>query len=318
MIFPALLASAALGLIIFVLGKYFGPGGLLEEQKLRTNNIGSAGSSGVNPAFLRKSKNVSEIGTLKTFLEKHGFSENIEMLLKTSKLKISVSVFLFACVLIGLFFFIFLRTRFGIFPSFVISIFAALTPYFYLNFRRKRYLAKFAEHLPNVLSSLSSSIRAGRSLEAAFDVAAHSAPRPISEEFEVVRSEMKLGVPLDQALWHMYQRIRNPELKILITGVAIHQELGGNLSEILDNLEKTIRERFALLREVHTLSAQGRYSAWALFAVPFILALIYMKSDPAMFMQFLTSNFGSHIIWIVLGMNLAGFFWMRRVIRLGD
>ena len=317
-IFAAILASLAIGLSVYVLAKYHGRGGVFAQEAERKTKLSTTDPSYAPSSYFRKESQISEFETLKELLSRYNLAEKITVLLRTAKLKVSVSVFLLFCVILGALSFLLLRLLISVFFSFLFSLCIACLPLAYLIYVRRRYLAKFSEHLPNALSALSGSIKAGRSLEAAIDVVAHTATPPISEEFDLVRAELKLGVPLEQALQNLYERVHNHELLILITGIAIHQELGGNLSEILENLERTIRERFAMLREIKTLSAQGRYSAWVLMAIPVVLVLLYLRGNPEQFMRFVHSGFGGNILWMVAILNIVGFVWIQRMVRLED
>ena len=87
-------------------------------------------------------------------------------------------------------------------------------------------------------------------------------PNPIAAELTEVAEEIRLGLTVREALQHLVERMEDPNLPILTTGVVITQEVGGNLAEVLDNISYTIRERFKLLREVRVMTAQGRLSDW--------------------------------------------------------
>ena len=315
----AFLAGISFGLIsyLFVRNFIFSSGQVTLESRI--GNLGLDALFLKPENILKKGERVSEIEAFKYLLIQHGIADKIALLLRTSKYKISVSVFLLICTVMGIltfsFFYVTMR---GFFVPMFLALSSGLAPLFYLIYKRRRYLKKFGEVLPDALSALSSSIRAGRSLESAIDVVAQTATYPIRDEFETVRGEVKFGVPIERALENLYERIRNPELKILVTGISIHRELGGNLSEILDNLERTIRERFAIIREIDTLSSQGRYSAWVLFAVPFALMFIYWKSDPITFTRFIQSNLGNKMIWLTIILDVLGLLWIRRLARLHD
>ncbi len=319
MLTAAFLAGVSVALIsyLFVRNFIFSSGQATLESRMGTSGLDALFLKPEN--ILKKGERVSEIEAFKQLLIQHGIADKIALLLKTSKYKISVSVFLLICIVVSLltFSFFYVTVR-GFFVPMLLALFFGLTPLLYLIYRRRRYLKKFGEVLPDALSALSSSIRAGRSLESAIDVVAQTAPYPAREEFETVRGEVKFGVPIERALENLYERIRNPELKILVTGISIHRELGGNLSEILDNLERTIRERFAIIREIDTLSSQGRYSAWVLFAVPLALMFIYSKSDPITFTRFIQSDLGSKMIWLTIILDVLGLLWIRRLVRLHD
>jgi tight adherence protein B len=316
----AILAALSLGFVAFYLARRLGPGGAIEEEKLMKERMSARGKFGAGDVSrIRKRDVQDEAGVVRGFFKKHRFYERFVIGLSTAKINTSVTKYLLLCLFLGVISFIVLQVWFGFLPRLLISLLLGASPLLYVYFRRKFYVAKFAENLPNGLSSISGSIKAGRSLEAAFETAAQTAPYPVADEFKQVRAEMGLGVPMQQALTNLYQRIRNNhELKILITGISIHQELGGNLSEILDNLERTIRDRFAMKRELSTLSAQGKISIWVLVGIPIFLMLFFFKSNPEQFASFIHSSQGENIIWAVIVLNAVGFFWMSRVIRLGD
>jgi tight adherence protein B len=103
---------------------------------------------------------------------------------------------------------------------------------------------------------------------------------PIGTEFGITVDEMTYGLDAEQALMNMYGRVGHPELALLITAVSLQTATGGNLSEVLENLAKIIRERFQLRRKVRALSAEGRISAYALSAIPIILAVYINFVNP--------------------------------------
>ena len=309
----ACLAAIACGLIVFVLGRRLYPKNNL-DKRFST----SASASPADVKHLLKKENLSEVEALKRILSQNELPAKIEVLLRTAKLKISVAVFLLICIVLTCLFFILFQAWAHPLLAGFIALCIGSAPISYLIYRRKRYLTHFAEGLPNALSAISSSIKAGRGLEISLEVLAKTSPYPVGYEFGLACTEMKLGIPLAKALNNLYKRVGNPELKILITGIAVHQELGGNLSEILDNLEKTMRERFTILREIKTLSAQGRYSAWVLFVIPVALIALYIRNNPDQFFQFINSSSGGSILWISLALDLAGFIWVQRIVRLRD
>ncbi len=319
MIFTALFAGLASGFVVFVLGRVLGPGGAISEEKnIKKRLAASTSSPAARSTEVRKKELFSDIEILKGLLKRYKISDKIAVLLNTIRLKISVSVFLCLCLVMGLVCFLLFQLWLSPLVALAFAIFFGLIPYLYLRHRRKRYLAKFAQGLPDALSIISNSIKAGHSLEVAIEMVSQSASYPVSEEFGIARAEMRLGIPLPRTLENLDKRINNNELKILITGISIQQELGGNLSEILDNMEKTIRERFAITREIGTLSAQGKYSAWILLLIPLGLIAIYLKSNPKLFIHFINSSYGGTVLWLSLACDVVGFIWIRYIVKLQD
>ncbi len=323
MLLAAFFLAVSIGLIAFLAIRFLGPGGLLEKEKqlkkrLLPNNPSLAVSS-IIPDLIKKN-NLGNIKIFKPFLDSRAPAEKLLILLKTARLKISVSTYFLICFTGGVtsFFIMHYALNFQTAESLPIAFGLCFAPFVYLKFMRAQYLKKFSEQLPNALSIISASIKVGHGLEAAMGTIAKTAPYPLSDEFATVQAEMKLGLSLQEALSNLYDRIKGPELKILITGITINQQLGGNLSELLGNLERTIRERFQLMREIKSLSAQGIMSAAVLFCIPFLILLILMKNDSKLMIDFFTSPGGRvGIGFCVLSQGIA-FVWIRNIVRLKD
>ena len=315
----SLIAGGAVLVLVLASGMIFGPNGLLVKNKRLKERIFSSDifKHFESPAF-EKTQHLSDVVPFRKFLSQYPLSDKIFELLKRSDLKISVSLFLLSCLVLGLFSFFYFQTLMPKFFALLLACGAAYLPYYYLKFRNTRYILKFEEYLPNALAIISNSLKVGHGLEAAIAAVAETAPHPVSKEFETVRAEMKLGVPLQTAMQNLYHRINSPDLQIFVTGITIHQDLGGNLSEILDHLEETTRERFALKREIKALSAQGVMSAWVLFSMPLVAASIWFATDPRILFNYAHSSGGQLAIFSAVIMQIVAFFWMRQIIALKD
>ncbi len=314
----ALFYGFTVGFGVWFAARAMAPGGVFDRRNAMQERLaGLIPVAGIT-ASLRKRTSFSDIDALDQALHKHKFAKRIAALLVSAKLKVSVSTFLWGSAILGGVS-LFAIGRVAPFPvALAGATLVTAIPFFWLRAMRARYLAKFAEYLPNALSVLSNSIKVGHGIEIAFSTVADVAPWPLNTEFSTVRAEIRLGLSLEAALANLYDRIRSEELKILLTSIAIHQELGGNLSEIVDNLETTIRERFALQREAQALSSQGVMSSWILFCIPIFLSALWFVRDPKTLIGFAQSPGGKVAIGISVFFQLAGFFWIRRIIRLRD
>ena len=319
MLLISILAGCAILSAILAAWKYFGPEGLIDQTNRLKQRIFASDLFRYleNPDF-QKTRHFSDVRTFRDFLIQQPFSEEIFLLLKRADLKISVSLFLLTCLVTGIFAFICLQVFMPKIFAFLCACAVAYLPYYYLKFRNRRYVTKFEEYLPNALAIISNSLKVGHGLEAAIAAVTETAPHPVSKEFETLRAEMKLGVPIQTAMQNLYQRIKSPELQVFVTGVVVHQDLGGNLSEILDHLEETTRERFALKREIKALSAQGVMSSWILFSMPLVAALIWFVTDPSILFDYAKSESGRFAIIASIVMQLVAFVWMRQIIALKD
>src|SRR5262249_5036502 len=154
-------------------------------------------------------------------------------------------------------------------------------PWLWLYMKRAGRLKKFAGQLPDAMELVARALRAGHSLAAGMHVVAEEMPAPISKEFGRVYEEQNLGIPLEEAMKSMCDRVPNLDLRVFGTSVAIKRQTGGDLAEILDRIGHVIRERFKILGQVKALTAEGRLSGVVLIALPIglFIMMMWMKPD---------------------------------------
>ncbi len=141
-------------------------------------------------------------------------------------------------------------------------------------------------------------------------------PNPISKEFGRVLKEMRFGLDQTQSLTNLLKRVESEDLKLMVTAIIIQKETGGNLSEILDNIAETIRDRVRLQGEVKTLTAQGRFSGMIVAAVPFALGLfMYMANKPYIMLLF-NEPLGRIMLGIALVNEVIGVVLIRKIIKI--
>lgn len=154
-------------------------------------------------------------------------------------------------------------------------------PWLWLFHKRSSRLKAFAGQLSDAMELVARALRAGHSLAAGMHVVAEEMPAPVSKEFGRVYEEQNLGIPLEEALKGMCDRVPNLDLRFFVTSVAIQRQTGGDLAEILDRIGHVIRERFKILGQVKALTAEGRLSGIVLIALPIglFLMMLWMKPD---------------------------------------
>jgi tight adherence protein B len=143
-----------------------------------------------------------------------------------------------------------------------------LLPLAVLMWRRRRQKA-FGAQFPEAIDVIVRSLRAGHPTPVAVAMVARELPDPVGTEFGMVADEITYGADLEGALRSMMARIGHEDLPLFVTSVSIQATTGGNLSQILDNLAKVIRERFKMRRKIRGLAAEGRASAMILNVTPF-------------------------------------------------
>jgi tight adherence protein B len=199
----------------------------------------------------------------------------------------------------------------------IVALIAGLaTPTLYLMFQRSRRMAKFEEQFPEALDMLSRAMRAGHAFQTALGTTGDEMAAPVGEELKKVFDRQNFGLPLNDALLELAERIPLVDVKFFITAVAIQRESGGNLAEILDNLAYVVRERFKVLRQVRTHTAHGRFTGFVLLALPAGLAVALSFIAPAQMHLLFTEPMGHMMIVGAIVMQTIGFFWIRKVIKI--
>ena len=163
-------------------------------------------------------------------------------------------------------------------PVVGLGLFSA--PFLWVIWKRNSRLAAFQSQLPDAMELVARALRAGHSLAAGMHVVAEEMPAPISKEFSRVYEEQNLGIPLEECLKGMCERVPNLDLRFFVTSVAIQRQTGGDLAEILDRIGHVIRERFKILGQVKALTAEGRLSGVVLIALPIGLFLLMLVMKP--------------------------------------
>lgn len=180
--------------------------------------------------------------------------------------------------------------------------------------RRKRLLL-FQEQLPDALDLIRSALQAGHGLVTAMQVASETLPEPVAMELRYVVEESRLGLPLRDALYHLADRVGDPNVPLLIVGILVSQEVGGNLAEVVDNTATTIRERAKLQRDVRVLTAQSRFSAVVLTLLPIVVGLFMATFNRTYFDPMMTTELGHRLMMLAAGLIVCGHLVIRRIIR---
>ena len=176
-----------------------------------------------------------------------------------------------------------------------------------------RRRARFEEQLPDVLNLISGSLRAGWGIQQAIELVVDEIAEPAQTEFRRVQSEVRFGLPLEQALGRMADRLESEDFHWTVTAIAIQRDVGGNLAEVLDIVATTIRQRGELRRHVGALTAESRFSAIVLAVLPFFVFGMLMIVSPDYITPMLHSPLGLAILSVGGVMLAAGLVWIQRL-----
>ncbi len=256
----------------------------------------------------------SQISKVDSLLQRQTFSHSLHHLLTLTGMKIPVSVFLLVdLVAASMIFMIVNFLSNSYFLAVPAAVLMVVVPYFILIVNRKRYLEKFTTSFPDALLMMKSALGSGQGMQAAFQLVAQEGPHPVSMEFQQMVREIELGATLDGALDSFYHRIPTVDFHLFVISINIQNEVGGNLVELFDRIEKTIRDRLSLGREVKVLSAQGQMSGIVLMLLPvFVFAAIKLTA-PQYFDPLLQQELGKKILTLAIILQVIGSLIIRRI-----
>lgn len=201
-------------------------------------------------------------------------------------------------------------------PRLVLSLAAALLlVVLYLRLRRARRQARFGEQLPELIDVIVRSLRAGHPLPVSLGLVARETPAPAGPEFALAIDEMNYGRSIAEALEGLQDRVGHPELAFLVAAVAIAHQTGGNLGEILSRLSRLLRERMRLSRRVRALTAEGRFSGYALSALPILLFGAVNLVSPAYYAEFWQSDAARPVAALAGGLLAIGNLIIFRLVN---
>lgn len=202
------------------------------------------------------------------------------------------------------------------FVSVLLVILAPFVGNVLLGFLAGKRRAKFDQQLGDTLQLLSGGLRAGHSILRAIDAAAAESQSPTSEEMRRVITETSLGRDLLASLTDTSERMHNEDFVWIAQAIQINREVGGNLAEVLDQVNETIRERSEIKGHIKSLAAEGKFSAYILIAMPFGIVAMLMMVNPGYMNPMFTHPLG----WVMMGasavMMTLGSLWMRKIIDL--
>lgn len=259
-------------------------------------------------------KDMDAKGALEVFISKW---MNLSLLFEQAKVEMSVVTFLAICAGLGVgatFLCGFAGVSFVIAP-FIGLVFSVL-PFMWLVFRRKRRLNKFGAQLPEALELVARALRAGHSLAAGFHLVAQESSDPIAEEFGRVFEEQNLGIPFEEALENLTERVPNLDLKFFVTAVILQRQTGGDLAEILDKIGHLVRERFKIWGQVQALTGEGRLSGIVLLALPPLLFITVYRMNPDYIQLLFTDDLGKKMLIAGIVSQLVGALVIRKIINI--
>jgi tight adherence protein B len=310
-VFVALLCAAG--------GFYIMNGSEEEERRLRTLKTRGPALGTEARSLLRRG--TSAIPTLRRALDTSSWADRAALDLDRAHVNLRVGEYLMIRIFTAGFLFAIplLLARgqvVGLAVALPLAIVGFILPAVYVTLKKRRRLSAIDRQLVEGLTHIANSIRAGFAMLQAIDAAAQRLQPPLSDEFSRLVADVRLGASLEDALQAMGNRVGSYDLDMVITAIMIQRSTGGNLSEVLDNVAETIRERDRIRGEVRVLTAQMRFAAWVLSLWPLVLAGIFWLLNPSLMSNLWTEGAGIVMLVIAGLLQLLGFFTIRRIVSI--
>lgn len=195
-----------------------------------------------------------------------------------------------------------------------VGLLTGTIPFFYLGYCIKKRQTRFAEQLPDALTMIARSLRAGHSLTSAVELVSQELPEPTGGLFKIAYEQQLLGMRISDSLGTLLEKIDSIDLHFFVTIIRINSETGGNLAEILEKLADTIRSRLQIRRQVQVYTAEGRMSQYVLVLLPIFVFVAFYLRNPGYMGVFFTEQV-CRMSLVAAGLaQIVGFFMIRKII----
>jgi tight adherence protein B len=269
------------------------------------------------PDLLRDDR-LSSVPWLDAILRRLHVSRQLERMLMQADLQIQVGGFLLL---------IFVLAAVGVLGSLTlaptmpwlaapVAFILALIPVITVHRMRVKRMMMFERQFPDALDLMTGALRSGMAFTGALQVVSEESPDPVAKEFAIVFEEHRLGLGLRECFRNMMRRMDSQELRLFVTAVLLQHDMGGNLAEILEGTAAVIRDRFRILGDVRTITAQARLSGFILTVLPMVMAVIIMFMAPDYLKTLVEDPIGPYMIVLAIALQIIGYLVIRRIINI--
>lgn len=181
--------------------------------------------------------------------------------------------------------------------------------------KRKRY-EKFEKQLPDSLLMISGSMRAGAGVNMAIESMVSETPAPLSQEFELLLREMRVGVDFDTALTNMEARLPIQDFVMVVSAMRIAREVGGNLADILESIADTLRKKHVMEGKINALTAQGKIQGLVMTCLPLFLMGALYKMEPEAMAPLFHTPLGWGVLGVIAVMEVLGYIFIQKIVTI--
>jgi tight adherence protein B len=266
---------------------------------------------------LMRDEGLSSVPLLNRLLGRWSWSKTLQSLLTQAGWDIKPAKLVLVCAVLSLTCFL---LSWSMLPSLAAAILfgasCGMSPIFVAMFKRARRFSKFQRSFPEAIDLLNRAVRAGHAFTSGLELISNELADPVAGEFRTTFDEHNYGLPLRDALFHLTERMPLPDVRFFVTAMLVHQESGGNLAELLENLARVIRERFKILGEVRIRTAQGRLTAVILIGLPPLLLLLLRLLNPDYVMLLFNDALGHKMLAAACTLQVIGSIVLWKVVHI--
>ncbi|MDP9237331.1 MAG: type II secretion system F family protein [Chloroflexota bacterium] len=315
-----LMAALTVGLALGSFALYFARQMQARPADLRLSRLAErpvAAHRGIAWDEIRR-RGPSSLPFLRNLLTESAWSKRVTLEIEQAGLRLRVGEYLVGRLAIGLVVFVAIWLVGGNVISFVLGaacgFFGFMLPAVWLTIVRKRRIDKISKQIPEAVSMIANSLRAGFAFQHGIDMVAQQMEPPISEEFARLIVDMNVGASVEEALHGLLIRADSEDVNMVVTAVLIQRSSGGNLSEILETVAETMRERERLTGEVKTMTSQQRFSGTVLTFWPLLLLGLFAAFNWSQTSLLFTTNVGLVLLAVGGVMQIMGYYTIRRIL----
>lgn len=224
--------------------------------------------------------------------------------------------YLLIIVGMGLLGFVLGSVRMSLALGLVLAPLFAYLPLLYLRMRRQKLQRALIAQLPDMLTLMVGALRAGYGLTQTLDMLVKRLTPPVSTELARVMRAVSLGLPVQQALRDMADRLDIDDVDLMVTAISVQYEMGGNLAQTLDIISETIRDRIQMLREIQVLTAEQRFTGYVLGLLPMFVAFILFMLNPEYMGRLFEPGWIRIVPVVALLMQVLGFIVVSRIVKI--
>jgi tight adherence protein B len=289
------------------------------RRRLRGGGVKKVGDGPASAASLvRIDPPYSEIPAFDALLKRMGFvSSRAQLLIDRAGLTVTVGVLVASCLAlaVGAFGLVLYFTEWPLIAA-PFALFGGYIPVFVVRLLASRRMSKFEEQFPEAIDLLARALRAGHAFTTGLSLVAEEMPEPVGTEFKLAYDRQNFGMPLPDALRDLGRRVPLIDARFFVTAVLTQREVGGNLSEVLENLSQVVRERFRVKRQVRVITAHSRMTGYVLALMPPLLATVMIMLSPKSMSVLWTDPVGIKMVVGAVLLQILGSLIIKKLVNI--